>query len=163
MSDWKKIENVDKECFACGPENSHGLQMKFETNGEKLRSLVKVPEHLRGWSNLVHGGIISTMIDEAMSWSAIYLHKRFILTKSMNINFKKPVIIEKELKVYGYLLEKKSDRQVVMAAEIVDEAGDICASGTGEFVLFTADQFAEMKIIKKDQVKEMEASFAIDN
>ncbi len=157
---WIPLDNIDMECFACGLENNHGLKMRFETNGEKLRSYVSVPEHLRGWSNLVHGGVISTMIDEVMSWSAIHLHKRFILTKSMTINFKKPVKIEKELIVYGFVVEKKNDRQVVMAAEIIDEKGDVCACGTGEFVLFTAEQFSDLELVKDEQIKEMAASYA---
>lgn len=157
---WTPLDNIDMDCFACGPENDHGLKMKFETNGEKLRSIVSVPEHLRGWSNLVHGGIISTMIDEVMSWSAIYLHKRFILTKSMKVNFRKPVKIESELVVYGYIVEKESDRQVVMAAEIVDKNGDICADGKGEFVLFTAEQFSRLNIINEEQIEEMAASYS---
>lgn len=159
-STWTPLDNIDKHCFACGPENPHGLKMTFDTNGEKLRSRVSVPQHLRGWSNLVHGGVISTLIDEAMSWSAIHLHKRFILTKSMTVNFRKPVRIEKELTVYGYVVEKKNDRQVTMTAEIVDEDGDICATGTGEFVLFTAEQFADLNVIDNDQIEEMAGAYA---
>jgi uncharacterized protein (TIGR00369 family) len=147
---WTPLDNIDPHCFGCGPENDKGLKMRFETNGEKLRSHVSVPEHFRGWSNLVHGGIISTMIDEMMSWSAIHLHKSFILTKSMAVNFKKPIRIQKELIVYGFEVEKKNDRQVTMAAEIVDNNGDICASGTGEFILFTEDQFSELGVTEDE-------------
>ena len=65
---WVPVENDDMHCFACGKENRYGLKMGFESNGEKLRSGIIVPEHLRGWENLVRGGIISTILDEAMSW-----------------------------------------------------------------------------------------------
>jgi len=152
---WTPIQNIDMHCFACGPENEHGLKMEFETNEELLRSRVIVPEHLRGWSNLVHGGIISTLIDETMSWAAITLLKRFILTKNMSVKFKKPVKINQEIVVYGRIVEQTGDKLAVMAAEIYDEAGDLCASGQGEFALFTTSQFAKLNLIKEDQLNDM--------
>jgi len=54
-------------------------------------SWLKVPDHLFGWDNLVHGGILSTILGEIMSWSALYLLKEMILTKSMTVAFVKPV------------------------------------------------------------------------
>ena len=63
----------DHNCFACGPANPHGLHMSFMSNGEVVVSHLTVPEHRRGWNNMVHGGIISTILDEGMSWAAIHL------------------------------------------------------------------------------------------
>ena len=76
---WKPLEGVDRECFACGVMNDYGLKMTFESYGEMLRSFLTVKPQFRGWSNLVHGGILSTILDETMSWSAIHLMQRFIL------------------------------------------------------------------------------------
>ena len=150
---WVPVENDDMHCFACGKENRYGLKMGFESNGEKLRSGIIVPEHLRGWENLVHGGIISTILDEAMSWAAIHLHKHFILTKSMQVNFKKPVKVSEKIWVYSHVLEKNSKRHLTMQADIYDKTGDICASGTGEFVLFTTEQFSNLNIMDSRSVE----------
>lgn len=51
---WKPLASVDKECFACGPENSHGLKMCFESNGRQIRSKLVMKQAFRGWSNLIH-------------------------------------------------------------------------------------------------------------
>ena len=152
---WTQLGKIDPHCFACGFDNEHGLDMVFETNGSKLRSRVEVPSHLRGWSNLVHGGIISTMIDEAMSWTAIHLLKKLILTKSMKVEFKKPVKIGTPIIIYGFIVEEKNERAATMAAEIYDEEGDLCARGEGEFALFTMEQFAKMGVVSDDQLNEM--------
>lgn len=160
---WKKLSNIDPHCFACGLENKHGLQMEFESNGEKLRSRVKVPDHLRGWSNLVHGGVISTLIDEAMSWAAINLLNRLILTKNMRVEFKKPILIETEVEVYGFVVERKDERTAVMAAEVYDQEGALCARGEGEFALFTVEQFAKMGVVSEDELKQMTAEAADKN
>jgi acyl-coenzyme A thioesterase PaaI-like protein len=46
-----------------------------------------VPEHLCGWSKMVHGGVVTTILDEIMSWSALYLLKKVIVTRTMTIEF----------------------------------------------------------------------------
>lgn len=156
---WTKLENLEPNCFACGFENKHGLNMKFETNNEKLRCRIEVPSHLRGWSNLVHGGIISTMIDETMSWSVLHLLGKLFLTKSIKVNFKKPLIINTPLIISGYIVEQKSDRAVIMAADIYDEDDELYASGQGEFILFTPKQFIDLGVIDEEQLKRMAGSY----
>ncbi len=83
----------DHNCFACGPANPYGLHMRFSANEDTVVSRLTVPDHLRGWSTMVHGGIISTILDEIMSWAAIHLLKKIIVTRSMTVDFKKPIHI----------------------------------------------------------------------
>ena len=157
---WKPLEGVDRACFACGSENPFGLQMTFKSNGELLSSNVTVKPQFRGWSNLVHGGILSTMLDETMSWTAIHLTKRFILTKGMTVAFKKPVRVGTSLHLTGYIKERISERKARVVAEIRDEEGDLCASSEGDFVLFTVEEFGTMGIMPEEELSEMAASFA---
>ena len=158
-SEWTRLENIEPNCFACGFDNKHGLNMKFEKNGKKLRSLIEVPSRLKGWSNLVHGGIISTMIDETMSWSVLHLLEKLFLTKSIKVNFKKPLTINTPLIISGYIVDQKSDRTVTMAADICDKDGGLYASGEGEFVLFTPKQFSELGVIDDEQLKRMAETY----
>ena len=161
-TEYKKIERVDTECFACGSENPHGLHMTFETNGKDIRSLIIVPPHMRGWSNLVHGGILSTMCDEIMSWSAIYLLHRFILTRSLQVNYIKPVFINRELTVRGFVKERIDERNAIVGAEILDQNREICTTAQGEFVLFTPENFRKLKIMPDEMIDEMSAAFQKD-
>lgn len=162
MSDtpWNPLRNIDNHCFGCGPENHHGLKMQFLSNGEQVRGNVTVPPHLRGWRNLVHGGILATIIDETMSWSAIHLLRRFILTKEMTVSYKKPVPVGTSLIATGYLRKRKDERNATMEATITDTHGDICCKGKGEFVLFTHEQFSEMKLLPEELLREMAEIFA---
>jgi len=156
---WKKIPNVDMNCFGCGPENHHGLKMTFETNGKKVRSIVIVPDHLRGWNNIVHGGVLSTICDEIMAWAAICLTKRFILTKTITTSFLRPVTIGTRLKTFGYIKERIDERNAVMAGEIHDEKGRVYAKSIGEFVLFTPDNFKKLDIMPDDLLDKMAGMF----
>lgn len=155
---WKPLAGVDRACFACGTENPHGLGMRFESNGERLRSTLTVKPRFRGWSNLVHGGILSTMLDETMSWTAIHLTERFILTKGMHVAFKKPVRVGTPLSMVGYIKERISERQARVVAEIRDEKGEVCAASEGEFVLFTMEEFGAMGVMPEEELTEMAAA-----
>jgi uncharacterized protein (TIGR00369 family) len=152
---WRSLANVDKECFACGPDNPHGLQMRFESDGTRLRSKLTLEKQFRGWSNLIHGGVLSTILDETMSWTVICLTKKFMLTKGMQVNFIKPVRIGMTVTATGYIRERISERKIEVVAEITNEKGDLCASSSGEFALFSREQFLRMGIMPEEEIDAM--------
>lgn len=157
---WKPLASIDKECFGCGPENSHGLKMCFESNGKQIRSKLEVKKTFRGWSNLIHGGILSTMLDETMSWTVINFTGKFMLTRSMTVTFKKPVRVGAVLTVTGSIKEQSSERKAVVVAEIHDEAGDLCAASEGDFALFSKKHFLRMGIMPEEDIEEMASAIS---
>jgi len=154
---WKSLPRLDKDCFGCGSENHAGLQMTFETNGNQIRTRLTVPSRFRGWSKLVHGGVISTILDETMSWAAINLTKSFILTKKMTIQFQRPIYVESALCGIASIKEKIGERKAVVTAELFDDQGRLCATSEGEFVLYTKDQCAKLDILQADYLESMAA------
>lgn len=126
-------------CFGCSPLNPSGLHMRFHTDGQALFSWLKVPGHLIGWENMVHGGVITTILDEIMGWSAIYLLKRMTLTKSISIDFLKPVYSESPLRAEGRLVEVKSEREALMEGLLFDSDNSLRSRAFGTFALFPPD------------------------
>jgi uncharacterized protein (TIGR00369 family) len=108
---------------------------------------------------LVHGGVISTILDETMSWAAIFLSKKFILTKQMTVQFHRPVYVGSSLCCTGYIKEKTAERKAIVKGELFDDQGKLCASSEGEFVLYTKKQFARLKIMPEEELQAMAASF----
>jgi uncharacterized protein (TIGR00369 family) len=143
-------------CFACGPNHAFGLKMKFFTDGERVYSWPKVPASLSGWAKLVHGGIISTMLDEVMGWTAVHLLKRMSLTKSITVEFLKPVQVEETLKLVGSLKEMNGDRAAVIQGELFNEAGKLCARAQGTFALFTFEAMKRRGIVDESLLDELE-------
>lgn len=158
--EWKALDRVDRECFGCGTENIHGLQMQFETDGQRLRSRLTMEPRFRGWSNLIHGGILATILDETMGWTVLRLTGSFMLTKGMTVTYRKPVRIGAELKVVGYIKDHDSEKRVVAVAEIRDTEGDLCAISEGTFILFTREQFQAMQIMPDNDLEVMMAAIA---
>jgi hypothetical protein len=69
-----RLEGYD--CFGCGTNNPIGLRMTFYRQGDAVCSDVVLKRDHVGWQNMAHGGIISTLLDEVMAWTVIYLNRR---------------------------------------------------------------------------------------
>ena len=139
-----EIPNMDHNiCFGCGPSNEHGLKMKFFGSDNMVYSSIAVPDYLIGWNGVVHGGILSTILDEVMSWGAIFLARKFILTKSMTVNYHKPVMVGDMLRVESEIKERLSDREASMTGRIFNSKGELSVSSTGIMALM------DMEYVKK--------------
>ena len=121
------------------------------------KNRLTVPSRFRGWSKLVHGGVISTILDETMSWAAIILTKRFILTKTMTIRFQRPIFVESTLYGIGSIKEMTGERKAIVTGELFDAQGQLCAASEGEFVLYTKEQFARLDILHAGYLEAMAA------
>lgn len=147
-------------CFGCSPRNDHGLQMTFLTDDAAVYSWLSVPRHLCGWDDIAHGGVVTTILDEIMSWSAIYLLDRFILTKSITIEFLKPVMTGRELAAAGRILEVVSEREAIMEGFLFNDEGALCSRTHGNFALFTPEAIKKTGLFSAEQVDAMAALMA---
>ncbi len=137
----------DNHCFGCGERNEHGLHMEFYTDKSRVFSWLTVPDYMCGWDSIVHGGIVSTVLDEIMSWTTIYFTSRFIFTKNASIDYLKPVRAGDELVAEGRVLETVSPRRAVTEGKIYDSAGNECAISRGTFALFTLEDLKKRGMV----------------
>ncbi len=145
---YKKLPNTDTHnCFACSPINTSGLKMEFFTDEKTVFTELTVPDHLCGWNNVIHGGILSTILDEVMSWTALYLIKRITMTRTMTIDFLKPVYIGDHLKAEGRIVEVRRQTSAVLEAVIYDPKGEPCAKSSGTLALFSPALAKRMKVM----------------
>lgn len=121
-------------CFACGEKNPHGLKMKFQVDREKqaIRAAFTVEPAYQGWDGVVHGGIISTLLDEAMA-NLVY-HLGFnAIAASLEVRFKQPAPILQPLLIQGEITEVHK-KLVKAKASLTDKDGKLLASATSSFV-----------------------------
>ena len=146
-------------CFGCSPLNKSGLQMKFYTNEAAVYSKLIVPDHLCGWNNLVHGGVLTTIMDEIMSWAAIYLLQQVPMTKSIRVDFLKPVYVGNSLKAEGTVLERKGKHEALMQGQIFNEDEVCCVRATGTFAVFSPAVAKRLSITDSESLKWFEQIF----
>jgi uncharacterized protein (TIGR00369 family) len=121
-------------CFACGDDNPAGMFLKFEFDEERRCFVchLRLDKRFTGPPGHCHGGIIATILDEAMG-KVNRLRDVVAVTKQMTVYFLKPVplhqplIVEsREVNVHG--------RQHINAAEILDQNHQVLARGEGTFI-----------------------------
>ncbi|NWF91896.1 MAG: PaaI family thioesterase [Syntrophaceae bacterium] len=116
-------------CFVCGEKNPGGLHLKFDIDKERqtLKTIFTAGPNFQGWDGIVHGGIISTLLDEAMAKLSYELGYNTV-TVSLEIRFKKPAPILEPLFVHGEIIEVNK-RLVRAKARITGKDGTILAEG----------------------------------
>ncbi len=116
-------------CFVCGEKNPGGLHLSFEIDRVKqtLKTTFKASPIFQGWDGLIHGGIISTLLDEAMA-KLVYELGYHAVTASLEIKFKRPAPILEPLSVYGEITEV-TKRLIRARSWITREDGTLLAEG----------------------------------
>lgn len=122
----------DGYCFVCGPNNPIGLKLDFSLDGEIMTTeFVPRKEH-QGYTDIVHGGIISTLLDEIMVKLAIELGMPAI-TAQMDIRLKKSVKVGSRLTFSAEILEATSKLLITQAKAVTDD-NEIVAEAKGKLV-----------------------------
>ncbi len=87
-------------CYACGKKNENGLHLEFLFfEQERIIETTFLPSSFhQGWEGVVHGGIIATVMDEAMA-KLIHFLGYHALTASLDIRFKDAAKTLESLKV----------------------------------------------------------------
>lgn len=77
-------------CFVCGADNPIGLRLVFQRVGDGVRAEFTPSDLHVGYDGLVHGGIISALVDDALAnvWAT---KSREALTAKLEVRFRKPV------------------------------------------------------------------------
>jgi len=129
-----KRSSVQNMCFACGKDNADGMQLEFFFDVEAHQAICQftLGARYQGPPGHSHGGIIATILDEAMG-KVNKLRNVLALTKSMNVEYKKPVPLHQTLTVTGRE-QQVNGREHTNIAEITNEKGEVLARSTGVFV-----------------------------
>lgn len=79
-------------CFVCGPDNPLGMQIRFRVEGDKCVADYAPPEHFCGFDGVLHGGIIYSLLDDAMAnW--LYLQGESAYTARCEVRYREPAAI----------------------------------------------------------------------
>jgi len=124
----------DQYCFACGIRNPIGLHMNVEYSQDRALCRIKIPSEYQGWSKVVHGGIIATLLDEIMAHAVLHFVGQGV-TGSLNIRFRSKSPTDETLEIAGWVDRIK--RTVVEARGEIRLASDqtLLAQGESRFML----------------------------
>ncbi|HDH50341.1 MAG TPA: PaaI family thioesterase [Nitrospirae bacterium] len=122
----------DGYCFVCGQKNPIGLKLDFDFNGKTIKTeFVSRKEH-QGYLNIVHGGIIMTLLDEAMVKLAIAMDIPAV-TARMDIRLRKALDVGKKITVEAEITDE-TRRTLDAYAKAVTADNEIIADAKGKLI-----------------------------
>lgn len=147
----------DHMCFGAGPANTRGLRMEFYTDNKRVYSKIMIPEYMNSWKGLVHGGIVSTVLDETMFYTALCFFGCIALTKEINIKLHRPARFNHmPFTVVGAISVRKTDTIGVVNGQLYNLNGDLCAESSGVFGLVKASIIRMLGVLSEQDADMIE-------
>ena len=126
----------DQYCFVCGQNNPQGLKIKVNYFPEDLAAETELalPREYQGWADVIHGGILSTLLDEMMA-QAVWHFAGPGVTLSMEVRFYHPLKPGEAVRVRGVLTSTNGRRRAAEAEMIRSRDSRKIASAKSRFLL----------------------------
>jgi uncharacterized protein (TIGR00369 family) len=127
-------------CFACGAGNPGGMRLKFDldSTGKRFISRFRLGKRYTGPPGHCHGGIIATILDDAMG-KLSKLRGVVAVTSKMTVEYLQPVPLYQPLQVRSHSLGRRG-RRLLHAAEIFNQQGVVLARSRGVFIVIDPEK-----------------------
>ena len=130
-------------CFGCGDLNPAGLKLKFRFEGNKAVADFLPQKQHQGYPGLMHGGVTSAALDEAMGW-AMYGLGVWAVTGKMEVKFRQPLPLNQKMTVSGEVIRNRG-RWLEVRGEIRSEEGKLMAESYGLFMRLPEERVRELE------------------
>ncbi len=131
----QSVDELSGHCFGCGPKNPEGLHLSFkiDSDAHTASATVVLDERYQGAPGYVHGGIIATLLDEAMSKLNRPLGV-LAMTRQMDVSYLRPVPIRTELQITARFI-RRDGRKLFHEAELLGRDGEVLSRCAGLWIV----------------------------
>lgn len=133
-----------KTCFFCGRATG-GLALELHYIDGVASCEFTPRETFQGYDGMLHGGIITGIIDEVMWWTLFMETKKICATWKIEVEFKRPVVCGNAYHASGHLLPATSNADYFTTGIIEDESGKACAIGSASFRMMRGITLEDMR------------------
>ena len=124
--------NGHSRCLLCGSLNPKSLNLSFQASGDGgVRTRFKAPTELQGYDDLLHGGVIASLLDAAMT-HCLFHHGVQAVTGDLHVRFLQPVSCNVSLDIRAWVLFSRPPLYRLRAEMSLD--GRIMAWAEGKFM-----------------------------
>lgn len=127
---------AQRVCFVCGEDNPAGLHLRFTQSEEKfIEATWQPPLTAQGYPGILHGGLVSTVLDEAMS-KAVAASGVQALTAELKVRYRQHAPVDARYTIRGWVVTRQK-RLVETEATLLGPDGQECAHAWGRFLQLT--------------------------
>jgi acyl-coenzyme A thioesterase PaaI-like protein len=122
-----------RSCIVCGEDNPIGLRARCFKVGESVQLPFETRSEYAGWSNVMHGGFIATVLDEVMTWAAILASNKPCFAADFNVRMQETLSANTSCTAVSRLL--KARRRIFdVEGSLADVEGRVYARATGRYM-----------------------------
>ena len=116
----KMENNFHTNCFACGSNNGVGLRLNFhkQEDGSVSGNFFADPK-FEGYSGIIHGGIIATLLDSAMT-HCLLMKDIPALTGRLSIKYSTPIRTGTVVKLEAKIVDQFHGMFILEGRALVD-------------------------------------------
>jgi len=116
----KMENNFHTNCFACGSNNGVGLRLNFhkQEDGSVSGNFFADPK-FEGYSGIIHGGIIATLLDSAMT-HCLLMKDIPALTGRLSIKYSTPIRTGTVVKLEARIVDQFHEMFILEGRALVD-------------------------------------------
>jgi uncharacterized protein (TIGR00369 family) len=96
-------ENDHAHCLMCGASNPRSLGLRFDTEGDSVRTTFDAESTLQGYTGILHGGVVASLLDAAMA-HCLFRQGVQGVTGDLHIRFVRPISCDMSVEVRGWLV-----------------------------------------------------------
>ena len=129
-------------CFGCGADNPIGLRLQYRREGDAVVTEFTPGDEHEGWPDIVHGGIITTLLYEVMENFA-YQNGTIAMMRGMSTNFRRPAKTGRRITATARL-EVSADHEMSVTATLTQNK--LIAEGRAKLITLTQERIASLGI-----------------
>jgi len=130
-------------CFFCGKGNPIGVKLDIYVDGGEVKASFTLPDLYEGYKGMIHGGILSGVLDEVMWWAASWEGRRASLTVEMRVRYLKPAPTKEQYLAVARVTSP-SQRIISTEGEIRRlDGGEVCVVAEGRYYLLSGERNEE--------------------
>ena len=133
-----------KNCFVCGKDNTIGLNITFFKDQDKVRAEFIPESKHQGFKEIVHGGILFSILDEIMGRTAVIAKGVMTMTVEINIKYRKKALVGEKI-IFIAQMTKDLGRMIKAQAEARSEDGTLLIEAKGKFIVISKEMQREVE------------------
>jgi acyl-coenzyme A thioesterase PaaI-like protein len=127
------LESESNGCFVCGPANPIGLNLRFRLDGEICRSQFTADSRHIGYRDVVHGGIVFSLLDDVMAnW--LWLQGIQCFTAKADVRYRAQLPVGVPVQLEGRCLKRKGRLALMEGKVLREDTQEVVAEANGSFM-----------------------------
>ena len=154
FAELKKLVPHDGQrgCFGKSETSPINKQLSLYADGKAIYTQFQPLERHIGWGNILHGGILTTILDEMLGWEAVLLAKMVCVTKNIEVQFHHPAQFDDTYTITAQYLQH-TQTEITVEGEVYNSGNMLITSATGVFSPLPAQRVDRLGIMPAEQLK----------